>query len=205
MLGSRYIQAVREDVEIWDGKLNLVSEILDEWLNCQRNWMYLETIFSAPDIQKQMPAESKVCKRVELPTVSCYCHLVDLFSLLFPSPKSAHFQTPQRFFEVDRHFKDVMRKTNRNPNVINACELPGLLAQFVSDNKELDQVQKQLEEYLETKRAAFPRFYFLSNDEYVGFALFKTRGSSVFLFFCCIDYPCHRAFFCADRYHVLYR
>jgi hypothetical protein len=60
MLGSRYVNAVREEVDIWDRKLNLVSEILDEWLNCQRNWMYLETIFSAPDIQKQMPAESKV-------------------------------------------------------------------------------------------------------------------------------------------------
>lgn len=60
MLGSRYVAAVREDVDLWDRRLNLVSEILDEWLNCQRNWMYLETIFSAPDIQKQMPAESKV-------------------------------------------------------------------------------------------------------------------------------------------------
>jgi dynein heavy chain len=32
-------------------------------------------------------------------------------------------------------------------------------------NKELDQIQKSLEDYLQTKRKAFPRFYFLSNDE----------------------------------------
>lgn len=86
---------------------------------------------------------------------------------LFDIHCASGFQTTQRFSEVDRHFKDVMRKTNRNPNVVAACELPNLLAQFVNDNKELDQVQKQLEEYLETKRSAFPRFYFLSNDEYV--------------------------------------
>ena len=31
--------------------------------------------------------------------------------------------------------------------------------------KALDQVQKQLENYLELKRSQFPRFYFLSNEE----------------------------------------
>lgn len=32
-------------------------------------------------------------------------------------------------------------------------------------NRLLDQVQKGLSDYLETKRTAFPRFYFLSDDE----------------------------------------
>ena len=39
-------------VEDWDRKLTLFSRTLDEWLLCQRNWLYLETIFSAADIQR---------------------------------------------------------------------------------------------------------------------------------------------------------
>jgi len=39
------------------------------------------------------------------------------------------------------------------------------LKKFIDNNKRFDDIQKCLEEYLSTKRAAFPRFYFLSNDE----------------------------------------
>lgn len=38
---------------------SVLSETLDEWLVCQRTWMYLENIFGAEDIQKQLPAESQ--------------------------------------------------------------------------------------------------------------------------------------------------
>lgn len=37
----------------------------------------------------------------------------------------------------------------------------------MQNNDELDYVQKRLEDYMETKRRAFPRFYFLSNDELI--------------------------------------
>ena len=36
---------------------------------------------------------------------------------------------------------------------------------FESHNESLDYIQKNLEAYLETKRQAFARFYFLSDDE----------------------------------------
>ena len=31
--------------------LNL-SEIIEKWIECQKKWMYLESIFSSPDIKK---------------------------------------------------------------------------------------------------------------------------------------------------------
>lgn len=46
-----------------------------------------------------------------------------------------------------------------------ACTQPGLLEQIEAHNRMLDEVMKCLEAYLETKRIAFPRFFFLSNDE----------------------------------------
>ena len=49
--------------------------------------------------------------------------------------------------------------------MISLCPDNRLLDNLRECNKLLDQVQKGLSEYLETKRQSFPRFYFLSDDE----------------------------------------
>lgn len=41
----------------------------------------------------------------------------------------------------------------------------GLLEQLNDMNTKLEEIQKSLDMYLETKRQIFPRFYFLSNDD----------------------------------------
>lgn len=56
---SRYVTGIRAEVDRVENQLNHFSETLDEWLTVQRNWMYLESIFSAPDIQRQLPSEAK--------------------------------------------------------------------------------------------------------------------------------------------------
>ena len=59
-----------------------------------------------------------------------------------------------------------MMRTHNHPNVIGSIEAgDDLLKTFQTCNKLLEEIQKSLEDYLETKRSAFPRFYFLSNDE----------------------------------------
>lgn len=42
---------------------------------------------------------------------------------------------------------------------------PGYLATFQKANRSLEQIQKDLSDYLSMKRAAFARFYFLGDDE----------------------------------------
>ncbi|XP_047348170.1 dynein axonemal heavy chain 6 [Vespa velutina] len=126
---SRYVGPIKPKVEDWLKQLDLFSMTLEAWQYCQQQWLYLEAIFSAPDIQRQLPTEAKL------------------------------------FLQVDRSWKDIMRQTAKMPLAMEVCTQPGMLEQLTENNNNLDQVMKCLEAYLEVKRIAFPRFFFLSNDE----------------------------------------
>jgi len=52
MLGSKFANEIRDSVEKWGQRLSLYTDIIDEWFSCQKQWMYLENIFSADDITK---------------------------------------------------------------------------------------------------------------------------------------------------------
>lgn len=73
----------------------------------------------------------------------------------------------KQFLLVDKFWKDHMGRAKKIPRVLEFADHGALLKKFVENNKKLDEIQKGLEDYLETKRSAFPRFYFLSNDELI--------------------------------------
>ena len=56
---------VRGDVDKMTQTLRLFSATLEEWLECQKKWLYLENIFMAPDIQRQLPNETKLFASVD--------------------------------------------------------------------------------------------------------------------------------------------
>jgi dynein heavy chain len=58
-----------------------------------------------------------------------------------------------------------MQSAQKGVLAIRFCDDARLLERFREGNKLLEMVQKGLADYLETKRAGFSRFYFLSNDE----------------------------------------
>jgi hypothetical protein len=55
--GSRYAKRLQTQAEETVDRLNLISDTLEQWRECQRNWLYLENIFSSPDICKQRPKD----------------------------------------------------------------------------------------------------------------------------------------------------
>ncbi|KAM3134228.1 hypothetical protein pb186bvf_013648 [Paramecium bursaria] len=70
-----------------------------------------------------------------------------------------------KFERVDAHWRQVMEQFQKEPNIWDGIDTDKLKNEFEQDNKSLDQIQKSLSEYLETKRSFFPRFYFLSDEE----------------------------------------
>lgn len=60
---------------------------------------------------------------------------------------------------VDKMWKSVMLATDKDPLVLSCVgEGKTYLADFQMANQLLEEIQKSLEEYLETKRMAFPRY-----------------------------------------------
>uniref|UniRef100_A0A8C3P4G2 Dynein axonemal heavy chain 2 n=1 Tax=Chrysemys picta bellii TaxID=8478 RepID=A0A8C3P4G2_CHRPI len=77
-------------------------------------------------------------------------------------------QLPQEsasFDQINASWKTIMDRLNKDNNALRGTHFPGLLDKLVEMNSALEEIQKSLDMYLETKRHIFPRFYFLSNDD----------------------------------------
>jgi len=71
----------------------------------------------------------------------------------------------QKFREVDRAWENLMKKVQMNEAALAVIEIEGLGKILKDNNEKVEEVTKGLNNYLGSKRAAFPRFYFLGNDE----------------------------------------
>ncbi|KAJ8925640.1 hypothetical protein NQ315_009485 [Exocentrus adspersus] len=71
----------------------------------------------------------------------------------------------RRFDRLDREFKDVLSEMLKTPNIVQATNKSGLYDKLDNILRELTLCEKALNDYLDTKRLAFPRFYFVSSAD----------------------------------------
>ena len=87
---------------------------------------------------------------------------------IFIGSEDIRKQLPQEsilFEDVHKTFMSSMKSLADASKVIVACSKPGMLETFNDMDAKLEKIQKSLENYLESKRQQFPRFYFLSSDD----------------------------------------
>ncbi|KAJ2996626.1 Dynein heavy chain 10, axonemal [Globomyces sp. JEL0801] len=130
MAASRFVTAFLPAVQQWERILSKIGEVTEVWMQVQRKWMYLESIFiGAGDIRMQLPEEAA------------------------------------KFDRIDKSFKKLMAETAKHNLVVEACNAEGRLELLQGLSEDLEACQKSLSDYLQSKRNAFPRFFFISDEE----------------------------------------
>lgn len=130
MRHSPYFKEFEEEATSWEDKLNRVHVLFDVWIDVQRQWVYLEGVFTGnADIKHLLPTESS------------------------------------RFNNINSEFLTVMKKVQRQPMVMEALNISGVQQSLDRLADMLSKIQKALGEYLERERVAFPRFYFVGDED----------------------------------------
>jgi dynein heavy chain len=92
-----------------------------------------------------------------------WCYLEPIFSQ-YEVQRQLQSQTA-KFRVVDRKWRAIMRTAQKEPKVLIATSQGALLSTLTESNTAMEGILHGLESYLDTKRMAFPRFFFLSNDD----------------------------------------
>ncbi|KAH0788142.1 Dynein heavy chain family protein [Histomonas meleagridis] len=71
----------------------------------------------------------------------------------------------ESYENIDKQMNEFIKKQEENKSVIETCNQPNIQKFLETQLRELNIVEKSLYEYLETKRKAFPRFYFVSSND----------------------------------------
>ncbi|XP_015187538.1 PREDICTED: dynein beta chain, ciliary-like [Polistes dominula] len=69
------------------------------------------------------------------------------------------------FEKIDKDFKDLLKEMLSTLNIVRATNKPKLLERLEQLEKDLNICENALFHYLETKRLAYPRFYFVSSAD----------------------------------------
>jgi len=142
MSSMRYIEHFIERLTKWQSTLATVESVTSLWIEVQKTWANLYPIFVlSEDIRQQLPEDSR------------------------------------RFEGADKRWRAMMNVAKNVTKVTEACTedtikkkldtSDGMNEMLTSMMEDLEKCQKSLADYLETKRRAFPRFYFVAPKDLV--------------------------------------
>uniref|UniRef100_A0ABM5FVF4 Dynein heavy chain domain-containing protein 1 isoform X2 n=1 Tax=Pogona vitticeps TaxID=103695 RepID=A0ABM5FVF4_9SAUR len=143
MILSPFSSDILEEAESWASTLRAFDSLLDAWVSFQKKWVFLNIVLYEMDIS--------------LPSA----------------------ELDSRFQGVDSLFREFMQVTCNDPLVL-SCVKPAagscrdgrfvgatLQATFLEGSGDLQVIIRALDYVLEATRMAFPRLFFLSNEELV--------------------------------------
>lgn len=143
---SAAFESYSDQAEIWESRLAAIDHILTSLSQIQRKWIYLEPIFGTENLM----AEGAMFK------------------------------------QINKDFRYIMREIGNDTRVLSLVKIHGITNIIESLENQLNRCQSTLTSFinvmpishriyfrlvlihflpLQTKRNAFPRFYFLSNDD----------------------------------------
>eukprot|EP00884_Botryococcus_braunii_P010099 jgi/Botrbrau1/19090/Bobra.0077s0004.1 len=74
-------------------------------------------------------------------------------------------EAAERFALIDQEVKAILKGFKEEPNCVKSCSAEGLAARLEAQQQQLEVCEKALADYMESKRRAFPRFYFVSTAD----------------------------------------
>lgn len=139
------------------------------WLTTQSSHVYIvhhSTAHFLDQISKWQNSLSTVDTIVTLwqEVQQTWSHLENIFK----GSEDIRTQLPEdtkRFDGIDSEYRKLMSESVPTPNCVQLCMKPGLFELLEGLQGRLALCEKSLAEYLETKRLAFPRFYFVSGSD----------------------------------------
>ena len=92
-----------------------------------------------------------------------WCRLEPIF-MLSDDIRSQLPDDSKRFEQVDNDWKSTMADASLSTSIVDICCVEGREDALNTISKSIETCEKALKDYLEQKKKAFPRFYFVSNQ-----------------------------------------
>ncbi|KAL8455590.1 hypothetical protein Emag_000585 [Eimeria magna] len=151
----------------WQRDLSdLLSMLEDHQISMQR-MLHNPYVDSLKETVEAWAGRLDLAQQVVEELAELQCHWIGLQSIF--SNAEAIEQLPdesEAFEQADGFWRAYLRRVRgEQSNILTVVEEEGLLDILAENNKILASVQRKLEDYVDTKRSAFPRFCFLSSEE----------------------------------------